>query len=119
MYTSTFLANNPSGHATYSAGSFNGKGKGIDSNFIEDYDRLVLIGANASENSEDYWLASRFTYELSSYVHFGVNYISSSGEVRNKDILNVSTDYVDDDQGSYGVRPVISISESALANYLD
>ena len=42
LYTSTFLQNNPTS-GTYSAGAFNGVGKGDDSNNGEDYIRLLLI----------------------------------------------------------------------------
>ena len=71
MFTSTFLQNNPSGNATYSAGDFNGIVKGVDMNFLYDYDRMVMLGIRTAENqdsnasydnrdSNTYWMVSRY-----------------------------------------------------------
>ena len=118
LYTSTFLQNNPTS-GTYSAGAFNGVGKGDDSNNGEDYIRLLLIGANESQNSQSYWLASRRVYEDSSFVNFYVWLVRSNGYRISFNICYVDRSNAGSWSNNYGVRPVVYLDSEVLADYLD
>lgn len=127
-YSSNVLSGLPSSSSTYSAGAFQGKGKGTDQNYLADYERMMALGINVAGNTDPnngnrpyyYWLASRYVYEDSDSVYFRMRYVNNYGRLDYDGLWNVDSD---DAYGSgdsrCGVRPVVSLSSSALASYLD
>ena len=121
-YTSTGLQNNPQNDWLYKAGAFNGKGKGGDDNFFDDFERLILIDEAESKNEGNYWLASRYLSEYDRdddfYVYFGM-WSYSYGEFYWYDLFDAQKSHGVQYYKNFGVRPVITISPYVLEDYLD
>ena len=125
MHTSSFLQNSPTNSSTYTAGAFNGTGKETDVNYLDDFDRLFLIDAIVSENDEDYWMASRvFVERFDNIPEMNAYYAVRCMKSRSpclcdwNIIINVYS-HVYARSKTEGVRPVITISPTNLAKYLD
>lgn len=59
-------------------GSTNGLKEG-DTNYKEDYEQMKKVGILASDNSTDYWLASRYIDERESFIYFEIRYTGADG----------------------------------------
>lgn len=100
----------PKNNASQAAGIVNGKGYGTDNNYETDFDRMVALGINGSD--EDYWLASRVVYADSGYVYFDVRYVGSGGYYISGYLWYVSESGALGNYSSNALRPVVSLSSS-------
>ena len=116
FYTSDFLANNP----TNESGKYNGIGKKTDDNYLMDYNRMVELGLHKTENSQDYWMASRFVDEYADKLYFKIRYVFRTGAYRDCDLWHADTQMaVSSLSNNCGIRPVVYIRSNSLSKYLD
>lgn len=110
--TNTNLIKWPETSSDYNAGVGNGKGKKTDLNYEEDYDRMVALGINVTD--ETYWLASRVVAPHYDRVDFYVRCVED-GMVLLSDVWVILSDGYGGGMDSLcAVRPVVSLSSDAL-----
>ena len=121
-FTSTYMKANVDGYpnATYGDwfATYNSLNiKQGDGNFLNDYNRmneLGILNANLPFGVFGYWLASRDVYAGYSGATFGVDVIHNGG------LGSINLCYASDDGYAYGnsnsymVRPVVTLSSSAI-----
>ena len=83
--------------------------KGTDTNFESDFDRMVALGINVTD--EDYWLASRLVGSDDGCVIFDARYVYEGFGYGN-DLWNVNSGCANDSHGYCAVRPVVSLDSS-------
>lgn len=106
--------------------TLNGKGFEADTNYVQDNERMILIGNANTTNNEYYWLASRkvfFWENKSSYIDtftYGMyimrydEYMSGLYEAK---LISASIQYNYSAYGSYDqycIRPVITLEEGVM-----
>ena len=122
-YTSDYLLQGPTSDTIYPAGSFNGIGKSEDTNYLEDYEQMKLLGISKSDNSQTYWLASRSIQEYGetedgpiNRIFFYVRSIREYGEVDDGIVFFIENSGFIRGDYYYGVRPVVMLSAGSLDN---
>ena len=121
-YSSTFLANNPTG----SAGTYNGVAKVGDMNAEQDVIRMSYYSSGGTGSGYTtygyaktgvwYWMASRYVSESSSGVTFAVRGVDTGGEAYKFTVLpyvTASGAYIN---GTFtnSVRPVVRVTAAQL-----
>ena len=125
-YSSPFLASIPSRDPDYDRGVFDGKLKKPDQNYIEDFERMLLIGIDQAENSKQYWLASRAIWDIAmgdagTTAGIYISYTSESADIFTAEgSLHVfyDSEVYANGGATYGIRPVVSVnlSDYTLSN---
>ena len=97
------------------------KGKGSDYNYVTDYNRMKKLGISMAENGEEYWLPSRTVDENDNTVEFCIRRVKSTGEILNESYWSYVAvhGYYLSFPKEVAVRPVISVYDWALNEYLD
>ena len=110
------LATLPNNNASQEAGLCDGVGYGTDNNFETDFDRMVALGINigeaSNEKEQSYWLASRVVYADSEDVSFSVRCVYSDGDYNHDDLWYVDESYACGNAYGEALRPVVSLSSS-------
>ncbi len=92
---------------------WNNKFKTTDTKYTEDVKQLKDLGLNVSSGYT--WLASRAAYSGSSYMHFGVRNVGSSGDASNDHLCYVYSDGTTINYApSHGFRPVFLLTSDVV-----
>ena len=99
----------PKNNENEAAGLYDGKIYSTDDNFETDFDRMIALGINKSDNI--YWLASRWSYAIPGNVYFDMYWIND-GVLGSSSLFGVTESNAYTNYGNYALRPVISLNPS-------
>ena len=115
-YETEFLETIPGNNANYPAGTFNGKVKKGDQDYLKDFDRMVLSNSINVANGHSYYLLTRNAKKVndSEWIDIYFKYGSSAGGNETQIVIsnNGITKYSPDE----GIRPVITLKSNVVLN---
>lgn len=110
LYKTEELENWPINDNDYKAGVGNNIAKGMDTNYISDFERMKELGIN--ETGEVYWMASRSIEKGENFVYFSIRLVSDEGDNDSDSLYHIfKLRTGDEDYHPRGLRPVVSLKK--------